>query len=148
MLMTPATDFFECLDYSGDSFALFGAIQNDTAYKPAYQSPAATVDPGSVPAGLRVDLALVRPLGGDSHRAIGMTLARLRDVHARRVLLCPDQLERPDTTGFIALGFEPRKSPSVDGLVYVWDPALANKPREWNNSQNWANPENFSKYRW
>lgn len=146
--MTPASRLFGSLDYSGAAFALFGAIENDTAFVPAYHSPEATFDPGALPANLRVDVALVRPLTGDHHRGISMLLARLRDVHAERVLLCPDQLARPDAAGFAALGFEPRKSPPVDGLVYVWDPALADQPREWNNSRNWANPENFSKYRW
>ena len=146
--MTPASGLLGDLDHSGGTFALFGAIENDTGFIPAYQSPAATVDPATLPAELRVDIALVRPLTGDNERAISMVLARLRDVHADRVLLCADQLPKSATSGLAALGFEPRKSPSVDGLVYVWDPALADQPREWNNARNWANPENFSKYRW
>ena len=146
--MTPASGLLESLDYTGGAFALFGAIENDTEFAPAFQSPEATVDPATLPAALRVDVALVRPFTGDSERAISMLLARLRDVHAERVLLCSDQLAKPDTAGFAALGFEPRKSPSGDGLVYLWDPALADQPREWNNAKNWANPENFPKYRW
>jgi hypothetical protein len=148
MSMPQASGLLGSLDYSGSAFALFGAFENDTGLVPVFQSPAATVDPATLPASLRVDVALVRPSTGDNERAISVILARLRDVHADRVLVCPEQLERPDTTGFAALGFEPRKSPSGDGLVYIWDPALADQPREWNDSRNWANPENFSKYRW
>ncbi len=148
MTTTPASGLLGSLDYSGGAFALFGGIENDTGLIPVYQSPAATVDLATLPAELRVEIALVRPFSGDSERALSMVLARLRDVHANRVLLCADQLAKSATSGFVALGFEPRKSPSVDGLVYVWDPALADQPREWNNARSWANPENFSKYRW
>ena len=138
----------EVLDYSGASVALLGAIENDIAFAPAFESPDAMIEPGSLPAGLRVDVALIRPLRGDDQRRISMILARLRDVHAVRILLYPDQLEAADVSDFVALGFEPQESPSIDGLVYVWDPDLAEQPREWNNPSNWANPENFSKFRW
>ena len=141
-----AQTLLDSLDYAGESFALFGDIENDTAHTPAFVSATAAVDPESLPAALRIDIALVRPSAGD--RDISVILSRLRDVHAGRVLLCPDQIDAPDATGFVALGFEPRKSPSIDGLVYIWDPALADQPREWNNAENWANPENFSKFRW
>ena len=132
----------------GGSFALFGAIDVGTDREPAYLSPTAVVDPGSLPPDLKVDVALVRPSSGEAERDIGMLLARLRDVHATRVIVLPDLLGTAGVTGFVALGFEPKKSPSFDGLLYVWDPALADQPREWNNARNWANPENFSKYRW
>ena len=143
-----ASKLLEGLDHAGGAFALFGAIEADMAIAPAFQSAVATVDPGALPASLRVDVALVRPLRGDRLSEVSAILARLRDVHAGRVLLCPDQLASADNMHFAALGFEPQKSPSIDGLVFVWDPLLADQPREWNDSRNWANPENFSKYRW
>lgn len=143
-----ASDLLERLGASAGTFALLGAIENDTAFAPVFQTPAATVEPEALPGSLRVDIALVRPHPGDRLSDITAILARLRDVHAGRVVICPDQMAKPDSADFIALGFEPRKSPSGDGLMYIWDPALADQPREWNDSRNWANPENFSKYRW
>ena len=74
-------------------------------------------------------------------------LSRLRDVHCDRVLLLdrgshwtPDSL-RP-------LGFLELVCPSLDGRCYLYDPDLFSQPREWNNADDWANPENFRKYRW
>lgn len=148
MLTVLASELLGCLGYEGELFALFGPVENDTDLTPAFESTTASIDPVTLPANLRVDVALVRPLPGDAFRDVSAVLARLRDVHAGRVLLCPDQLHVPDSSGFMALGFEPQKSPSVDGLVFVWDPELADQPREWNDSRNWANPENFSKFRW
>ncbi len=74
-------------------------------------------------------------------------LARLRDVHARRVVvwLETDCWSNADLR---ALGYLNKKRPSGDGRLFVYDPDLFNEPREWNNASDWANPENFGKYRW
>lgn len=105
----------------------------------------ATVD--SLPEDIRAEVALVDALGIRDDDELLPLLARLRDVHARQVIvvLPSGHASRDD---LVALGFEARKSPSGDGLIFVWDPALANRPREWNNARHWANPENFSRYRW
>ncbi len=147
-MSSSAKNLLDSVDYTGSSFALLGDIENDTPHTPLFTSPSAAVDPESLPAGLRIDVAVVRPSASERERDFSITLARLRDVHAERVVLWPDQVETLDATGLGALGFERRKSPSIDGLVFIWDPDVADQPREWNNSKNWANPENFSKYRW
>ncbi len=101
----------------------------------------------SLPADLRADVALVDAACVQDETELLPLLARLRDVHASQVIVVIPT-GHPSRNDLIALGFEARKSPSGDGLVFVWDPALANRPREWNNSKHWANPENFSRYRW
>ena len=32
--------------------------------------------------------------------------------------------------------------------VYTYDIDSFNRQREWNSPENWANPENFRRYRW
>lgn len=112
----------------------------------------ATLDPPSasaesLPADLRADVALVDAACIQDETELLPLLARLRDVHASQVIVIIPSAH-PSHNDLVALGFEARKSPSGDGLVFVWDPAVANRPREWNNSKHWANPENFSRYRW
>ena len=136
------------LDFStGDAFALFGSIDNDTGISPGWQSASAAVSPDSLPGTLRVDTAWVRPGQDDVLEEVSALLARLRDVHAERVIVLGDSIDY-GRTFYTALGFELRKSPSVNGLMFVWDSQLANRPRAWNNAERWANPQNFSKYRW
>lgn len=104
--------------------------------------------PGELPATLKVQLGIVRaPLDLMARKEAEQLLSRLRDVHCERVLLIdtgskwsPDELR--------SLGYLHIEHPSVDGPCYVFDPDLFNEPREWNNAGNWANPENFQKYRW
>ncbi|MEM8982068.1 MAG: DUF6231 family protein [Pseudomonadota bacterium] len=46
----------------------------------------------------------------------------------------------------LALGFEPAGA-FADRFAYSYDIARANRPREWNTPENWANPNQFNK-RW
>lgn len=104
--------------------------------------------PGELPAGLKVQLGIVRaPLDLMAPKEAEQLLSRLRDVHCEKVLLIdtgsrwsPDKLR---SLGYLDTGY-----PSVEAVCYVFDPDLFNQPREWNNARNWANPENFRKYRW
>lgn len=76
-------------------------------------------------------------------------LCRLRDVLCRRVLLVVrDEDERWPGAELLALGFLELKRTAGDRRFYLFDPALFNEPRDWNNASNWANPENFDRYRW
>ena len=70
-------------------------------------------------------------------------LARLRDGHAA-VLIAHDPSQVFSGADYLALGFE------VDSNAdcYVYDANADSRQRDWNNSSNWANPENFDKYRW
>ena len=74
-------------------------------------------------------------------------LARLRDQLARRVVIRDD--ERVFTaTELLALGYIKDERPQARGRFFVHDPDRFYERREWNNSKDWANPENFDKYRW
>lgn len=73
-------------------------------------------------------------------------LAALRDRHARIVIVA-DERECLALTDYLALGFERLEVPGVD-RAFIFDPDSATRRREWNNSRDWANPENFDKYRW
>ncbi len=70
-------------------------------------------------------------------------LARLRDSHAA-VLIAHDPSRVFSTGDYLALGFE------VDSNAdcYIYDANAGSRQRDWNNSSNWANPENFDKFRW
>jgi hypothetical protein len=127
--------------------ALLGPIENDTGVPARFTAPAASVSVAVLPADLKVDVALVAAGAGDTLDAVVPLLARLRDVHAGCVVF-QDTAEIAAAGDMLALGFEAKESPSTDGLLYVRDPAEAERPREWNNSRNWANPDNFSRYRW
>jgi hypothetical protein len=128
-------------------YALFGSFDNDAGSTPAWQSLRAGIDLDGLPGALRVDVAFVRPDTDDVMEKVAALLARLRDVHARRVVVFGDAI-RCDVAYFAALGFEPRKSSLAEGPLFAWDPELADQPRAWNNADSWANPENFSRYRW
>lgn len=69
-------------------------------------------------------------------------IAALRDRYARRVVILDSTLDYGE---FLALGFERLPAP-VEG--YVYDPDSPSRRREWNHAGDWANPENYDKYRW
>ena len=104
--------------------------------------------PGELPEHLRVQLGIVRaPLDFMARKDAEQLLSRLRDVHCKTVLLMDPGGAWPQeelrSLGYLEIG-----CPSEEGPCYVFDPDLFNEPREWNNASHWANPENFSKYRW
>jgi hypothetical protein len=128
-------------------YALFGSFDNDAGTAPAWQSLRAGIDLDGLPGVLRIDVAFVRPETDDVIEKVTALLARLRDVHARRVVVLGDAITS-DVAYFAALGFEPQKSSSAQGPLFIWDPEQADQPRAWNNADSWANPENFSRFRW
>ncbi len=100
---------------------------------------------------LRVDTGLVvEQLEHLDSRAGAHLLSRLRDVHCKRVFL----LLRSGNTGWsrdtlLAMGFtQQRPDAGLGAELYLYEPEVFNPPREWNNARDWANPENFRKYRW
>ncbi len=104
--------------------------------------------PDDLPRTLRVALGIViAPLDFMTRKKTEQLLSRLRDIHCEKVLLVdtdggwkPEEL-RP-------LGYLETSKPQAGVRCYLFDPDAFNQPREWNNSSNWANPENFRKYRW
>jgi hypothetical protein len=78
-------------------------------------------------------------------------LSRLRDLTCEKVLLIM-RGDEWNSKELLALGYQhleqDKKRSSIDGRLYLHDPSRFHESREWNNSSNWANPENFNKYRW
>lgn len=101
-----------------------------------------------LPQGLRADITIV---GGQLQNLprpeAEHILARLRDVHSRRVLLLLDD-HRWSADALRALGFLEKAADRAGTRVFLYDADEYNQPREWNNPTHWANPDNFSKYRW
>lgn len=74
-------------------------------------------------------------------------LSRLRDHLCVRVLLhyAAGTFSNQE---LLALGYIKQKRLSIDGHFFLFDPDLFFVRRNWNTPDNWANPENFKKYRW
>ncbi len=70
-------------------------------------------------------------------------LARLRDRHSGLVIVHDPAPVFP-VSDYLALGFEIDKQKDC----YVFDAAAVSRQRDWNNARDWANPENFDKFRW
>lgn len=80
-------------------------------------------------------------------------LARLRDVHCRR--LCVTLRFAPE--GFwtherlLSMALALLRRVDQNGIatgIYRYDIDTYNPRREWNNPDKWAHPENFGRYRW
>ncbi len=118
-----------------------------------------SVTPGQLPEALadlgRFDYGLVHQtlerLDLDAGSAL---LARLRDLHCRRFSVTFAAAEDgPAWTRerFLSLALSLHRRVDQDGIstvVYSYDIDTYNPKREWNDSSNWANPENFDRYRW
>ena len=101
-----------------------------------------------LPQTLRATIGVVvAPLEYLSRKRAEQLLSRLRDIHCEKVLLCDSDCEwSPEELR--PLGYLEMKHPSNGGRFYLFDPDAFNEAREWNNPTDWANPQNFRKYRW
>lgn len=106
--------------------------------------------PGDLPADRLFDLGLIHDALEhiDAGKAV-QVLARLRDQVCREVVL---ELEHSDATpgagDLLALGFERLEPRPGAATLYRYDVDSYNPAREWNTAEDWANPENFDRYRW
>lgn len=73
-------------------------------------------------------------------------LARLRDRHTRKLLVC-DGARTLARSDFFALGFEIAADIEF-ARCFRYDADAPSRQREWNSPSNWANPENFDRFRW
>lgn len=108
----------------------------------------------------RFDLALlVDQLEHISRRAAALLLGRLRNQHTHQICIeiaedinkARKTKDRWSETDFIASGLSRYQRFERDGRgfrLYTYDIDSYNPEREWNNPKDWANPENFDKYRW
>lgn len=92
------------------------------------------------------------PLEQSQIEAIG----QLKNLFSNRVVVLKPQeqaLASQSGTGsqLRAMGFESGSRFTIEERDYEsfnYNIESYNKPRSWNNSRFWANPENFHKYRW
>ena len=104
--------------------------------------------PDDLPKTLRVALGIVvSPLDFMARTVAEQLLSRLRDIHCEKVVLI-DTNNGWTPEDLRALGYLEVGQAWADRRCYLFDPDAFNQPREWNNRSNWANPENFRKYRW
>lgn len=84
-------------------------------------------------------------------------IARLRDFHCHRFALACTHADAHHTEGawpeaeLLAMSLSLHRRVAEDGVwysVYTYDIDTFNRRREWNDPTNWANPENFRRYRW
>jgi len=90
------------------------------------------------------DLGVVLDLGVADESLLG----RLRDLHTRRLIVSGAAAALFEPRRMLALGFEHHPSTEAPGRAYLYDRDSFNRTREWNSPENWANPDNFDKYRW
>jgi hypothetical protein len=117
----------------------------DFEVKQAYETLSGADD---LPHTLRATIGVVvAPLEYLSRKRAEQLLSRLRDVHCNKVLLFDSGCEW-SREELRALGYLEVDRPLNDGRCYIFDPDAFNEAREWNNPTDWANPQNFRKYRW
>lgn len=79
-------------------------------------------------------------------------LARLRDVHAEHVLLAVGSAAGSDVrwepNELIALGLQRVEEHRGEIALYEFDIARYKLTPDWLNSEHWAHPELFDKFRW
>jgi hypothetical protein len=84
-------------------------------------------------------------------------IARIRDMHCHRFALACRHTDAHHREGewsepeLLALALTLHRRVREDGVwhsVYTYDVDTYNPKREWNSSENWANPQNFRRYRW
>ena len=74
-------------------------------------------------------------------------LSKLRDRYAERTIVAMKG-QVLSSQELLALGFVRKDLPSASTAIYLHDPDEFFTRREWNDSRNWANPENFDRFRW
>ena len=130
------------------STVVIGLATDEVADIEVVQAYETLSGPDELPKTLRVALGIVvAPLDYLSRTTSEQLLSRLRDIHCEKVLLI-DTADAWSPEELRPLGYLELKRPSSDGRCYLYDPDAFNEPREWNNASDWANPENFRKYRW
>lgn len=84
-------------------------------------------------------------------------IARVRDIHCHRFALACRHIDAHHREGewsepeLLALTLTLHRRVREDGAwhsVYTYDVDSYNPKREWNSPEDWANPQNFRRYRW
>ena len=76
-------------------------------------------------------------------------LGRLKNLHTDKfVLLVDPATSRLGHDALLALALTPFEHLDDGRVAWCYDIDLYNPDRRWNNPEDWANPENFDKFRW
>lgn len=76
-------------------------------------------------------------------------LGRLKNLHTDRFLLLVDPARSClSHDELLALALAPFEHIDDGRVAWRYDIDLYNPERRWNNPEDWANPENFEKFRW
>jgi hypothetical protein len=76
-------------------------------------------------------------------------LGRLKNLHTDRfVLLVDPTTSRLGHDALLALALAPFEHLDDGQVAWRYDIDLYNPERRWNNPEDWANPDNFGKFRW
>ena len=74
-------------------------------------------------------------------------LGLIKNTVAQKILVIRESVDDKDHQSFLELGFA--YDPEISfKKIYSYNLQTYNKKRGWNNSDGWANPENFEKFRW
>jgi DNA-binding transcriptional LysR family regulator len=96
----------------------------------------------------------LEPLAPEDGAAL---IARVRDIHCHRFALACRHTDAHHREGewsepeLLSLALKLHRRVREDGVwhsVYTYDVDSYNRKRDWNSPENWANPENFRRYRW
>lgn len=75
-------------------------------------------------------------------------LAYMRDVACETSVAIQNE-QGFTASEFLALGYQRLETPrEAEFSVWLHTPEVTDRPREWNNADQWAHPENFDKQRW
>ena len=74
-------------------------------------------------------------------------LGLIKNSVAQKIVVIRESVDNKDHKSFLELGFA--FDPEISfNKIYSYNLQTYNKKRGWNNSDGWANPENFEKFRW
>lgn len=136
------------IDAANTSLVAIGVAESDVPAFGVVEVYEAPDGPADLPHALRAQVGIVvAPLGQMQRATAEQLLSRLRDVHCERVVLL-DTESTWSADVLRSLGYLELERTPMDGRCYLYDPDLFSQARDWNNPDDWANPENFGKYRW
>ena len=151
-MTVPAEDCVAKLlaEYAPATLLVIGDAVTATGSDAELTRLAVTEAPGAL-AGLgRFDFALVSGLleGLESAEAEAV-LGRLKNLHTSRFLVLAD-LARAclGHDALLALALAPFEHLADGRVAWRYDLDRYNPERGWNNPEDWANPQNFDRFRW
>ena len=98
----------------------------------------------------RFDLAIVSGLLEEVEAADAeAVLGRLKNLHTSRFLLLADPARAClGHDALLALALAPFEHLADGRIAWRYDLDRYNPERRWNNPEDWANPQNFDRFRW